>query len=401
MKITERFNVIDVDTHIVEPPDLWTSRVSKKWGDLVPHVRLDSRKVERWYMGTERLPAAGSVAQAGWKDFPPSFPPTLAEADPAAWKARDRLERMDQYGIYAQVLYPNLLGFQCESFMRMPDRQLGLECVSAYNDFLAEFCSIDTERLIPVMWLPFWDLEASIREVDRAARLGHRGVIFGSDFSAVQLPSIGDKHWDPLLAAIEERGLTLNFHIGFAAKTTEEQRLYQRKVANEKHTFVKESTLLFMGNARAIADVVLSGVCDRFPKLKFVSVESGASWLPFLMESLDWQWKNSGAGATFPERGLPSDYFRRQVYGSFWFESALLKPTIALFPDNIMFETDFPHPTSLSPGPASTSGIPSDVIEQNLAGLSDDVLAKILHGNAARLYHLNSPARRSAATPLA
>lgn len=397
MKIAERYNVIDVDTHIIEPPDLWSSRVSKKWGDLVPHVKIDKRGIERWYMGEERLPAAGSVAQAGWKDFPPSFPPTLAEADPASWKAEHRLKRMDQYGIHTQVLYPNLLGFQCESFMKMEDRALGLECVRAYNDFLAEWCSIAPERLVPVMWLPFWDLEASVEEVKRAAKIGHRGVIFGSDFSAVGLPVIGHPHWDPLLAAVQDADLTLNFHIGFAAKTSEEQRLYQKKVANEKHTFVKESTLMFMGNARAIADVVLSGVCERFPRLKFVSVESGASWLPFLVESLDWQWKNSGAAATFPERKLPSEYFRRQVYGSFWFESALLKQTLAMFPDNIMFETDFPHPTSLSPGPASSSGIPSDVIEANLAGISEDLLAKVLHDNAAKLYHLKSPTLRATA----
>ncbi len=394
MKIAERFNVIDVDTHIVEPPDLWTSRVSKRWGDLVPHVKPDRNGVERWYMGEERLPAAGAVAQAGWKDYPPSFPATLAQADPAAWKAVDRLERMDQYGIYAQVLYPNLLGFQCESFMRMSDRQLGLDCVSAYNDFLADFCSIAPERLVPVMWLPFWDLEASIKEVGRAAKLGHRGVIFGSDFSAVKLPSIGHEHWDPLMAEIQDKDLSLNFHIGFAAKSTEEQRLYQRKVALEKQAFVKESTLMFMGNAQAISDVVLSGVCDRFPSLKFVSVESGASWLPFLIEALDWQWMNSGASATFPARRLPSEYFRRQVYGSFWFESALLKQTIELFPDNIMFETDFPHPTSLSPGPASSSGTPAEMIESALAGVPDQLLSKVLHGNAAGIYHLKSPALR-------
>jgi uncharacterized protein len=395
MPLSQRFHVIDVDTHIIEPPDLWTTRVPKKWGSLVPHVRFDERaRVERWYMGDERLPAVGSVAQAGWKDFPPAFPPTLEEADPATCRADARLQRMDEYGIFCQVLYPNLLGFQCESFMKMSDRSLGIACVRAYNDFLAEFCSIAPERLVPVMWLPFWDLEASIAEVDRAWKIGHRGVIFGSDFSAVGLPPIGDPHWDPLLKAVADRGLSLNFHIGFAAKTSEEQRLYQKKVAREKEAFVRDSTLMFMSNAQAIATVLLSGVCARFPTLNFVSVESGASWLPFLIEALDWQWKNSGAAITFKDRELPSFYFRRQVFGSFWFESSLLREAIRQFPDNIMFETDFPHPTSLSPGPASYSDVPSKVIEDNLAGLSDDLLARVLHDTAARLYHLKSPALR-------
>ena len=397
-QLSEEFHVVDVDTHIIEPPDLWTSRVSNKWGKLVPHVRPDPKSgIERWYIGDEKLPSVASVAHAGWTEFPPGFPPTLEQADPATWKAAHRLERMDQYGIHAQVLYPNLLGFQCETFLRMNDPELGLACVRAYNDFLAEWCSIATDRLIPVMWLPFWNLEASIAEVERAARIGHKGVIFGNDFSAGNLPSIGDPHWDPLLSVIQDRELSINFHIGFANRTTEQLKIYQRKVANEKATFVRESTLMFMGNVQAIAEVVLSGVCERFPRLNFVSVESGASWLPFLMEALDWQWKNSGAAHVFPSRGLPSEYFRRQVFGSFWFERDLLKQAIELYPNNIMFETDFPHPTSLSPGPASYAENPRKVIQDNLSGLSEDTLAKVLHDNAARLYHLTTPARRPVA----
>ncbi len=396
MKLTERYRVIDVDTHIIEPADLWTSRMSRKWGDRVPHTKVSPKSgVQRWFMGDTRLPAAAAVAAAGWKDYPPGYPPTLEQADPGSWQAAARLKKMDEYGTYAQVLYPNLLGFQCETFMKTDDKELGLECVRAYNDFLVDFCSIDTDRLIPVMWLPFWDLEASVKEIERSARKGHRGVIFGGDFSAVGLPQVGDPYWDPVMAAAQHHGLSINFHIGFAERTTEESRLFQAAVRDDKVQFVKGSTLMFMGNAKTIADVILTGLCDRFPQLNFVSVESGASWLPFLIESLDWQWKNSGCVQAYPSRLLPSDYFRRQVYGSFWFETSLLRRSLELFPDNIMFETDYPHPTSLSPGPASCADVPSKVIEDNLAGLPDDILRKVLHDNAARLYHLKSRAERN------
>ena len=108
---------------------------------------------------------------------------------------------------------------------------------------------------------------------------------------------------------------------------------------------------------------------------------------PFVVESLDWQWLNSGAREAMPERMLPSDYFRRQIFGSFWFESAMLRPTLELFPDNLMFETDFPHPTSLSPGPASYSESPRDVV-QRLEGLDPEIIEKVLHGTAARIYQL-------------
>ena len=81
-RLAATYNVVDIDTHIIEPPDLWTSRMSKKWGDLVPHVRVDPKtNAERWHMGSLKLPTAGAMAHAGWKDFPPGHPPTLAQAD--------------------------------------------------------------------------------------------------------------------------------------------------------------------------------------------------------------------------------------------------------------------------------------------------------------------------------
>lgn len=398
LNLAAKYNVVDADTHIIEPPDLWTSRVPAKWKDDVPLVRPDPRSgVPRWYLGDYRMPPVASVAFAGWKDFPPKHPPTLEDADPAAWKASARLERMDDYGIYAQVLYPNLIGFQSEAFMRMTNPQLGMACVRAYNDFLIDFGSIAPDRFIAVAWLPFWDVEASVQEMKRCARIGHKGIIFGSDFSSVGLPPVYDEHWWPIFEEAQALGLSVNFHIGFAAKSVEEQRKYERKVVSDKFEFVKESTLLFMGNATAIADVIVGGLCARFPKLKFVSVESGASWLPFLVESLDWQWLNSGAARAYPDRLLPSDYFRRQVYGSFWFEKDLLQRSIELYPDNLMFETDFPHPTSLSPGPASYAQNPRAVMDAHLGGLREDLIEKVLHGNAARVYGLTFPARREAA----
>jgi uncharacterized protein len=85
--------VHDVDTHVTEPPDLWVSRVSRKWGDLIPLVVKDPKTgYEAWFTGDNELIGVGSQAAAGWKDFYPSFPPTLAEAIPAAWQPKPRLE---------------------------------------------------------------------------------------------------------------------------------------------------------------------------------------------------------------------------------------------------------------------------------------------------------------------
>ena len=91
-------------------------------------------------------------------------------------------------------------------------------------------------------------------------------------------------------------------------------------------------------------------MCHRYPGLKFVSVENGAGWLPFLAESMDWQWLNVGAHKDYPDRLLPSEYLYRQVYGMYWFERDSVRAVIDKLADNLMFETDFPHATSLRPG---------------------------------------------------
>src|SRR5262249_45810919 len=110
MTTTEPLRIIDVDTHISEPPDLWTSRVSvQKWGDLVLHVKWDEKmKGLAWFIGDERVAAAPSIAMAGWKEPPPSNPPTYEDAHPGAYDAVERLKLMDEEQIYAHILYPNV-----------------------------------------------------------------------------------------------------------------------------------------------------------------------------------------------------------------------------------------------------------------------------------------------------
>ncbi len=104
---------------------------------------------------------------------------------------------------------------------------------------------------------------------------------------------------------------------------------------------------------------------------------------------------STGSGATSAIREvhpdydlLPSEYFRRQIYGCFWFEEEAARFAIERFPDSVLFETDFPHPTCQHPGPASIGVPPGEYATKALAGLADDIVAKVLHDNAAKLYGL-------------
>jgi uncharacterized protein len=383
--------IIDADSHLSEPPDLWTSRMSKRhWGDDIPQLVHDERLgMDRWVVGGKKLTSVANWAVAGWPEHPPSHPPTIEQADQAAFYAPARLRRMDEYGIYAQVLYPNLLTFSHHAFTAAGN-DFAIEAVRAYNDFLVDFASVDPDRFILLASLPFWDVDASVAEIERCADKGFRGVLFIAKPHKLGLPMLSDPQWNPVFDRLNEMRWPVNFHTGFAEFSEADFRSMLSRTA-DRRDYAKQSAVSYLANAEALAEVCMSGMCARFPEINFVTVESGFGWIPSFVESMDWQWLNSGAQDTFPELELPSFYFRRQVYGMFWFETEPLRRQIDLFPDNLMFETDFPHPTSLSPGPASPSPLPSIVAKQFFERVPEDLARKILWDNAARVYNVKTP----------
>jgi uncharacterized protein len=99
-------------------------------------------------------------------------------------------------------------------------------------------------------------------------------------------------------------------------------------------------------------------------------------------------YKNNRASTARHGMPLPSEYFKRQVYATFWFEKNIDR-LIDLLPDNVMFESDYPHPTSLSPGPGSAAQDAKTTIANNLAKLPEHIRRKVLHDTAARIYKLD------------
>src|ERR1700722_1883262 len=165
----EGMEIVDTDTHLMEAPDLWTSRLSaQKWGDDIPHLVYDERhQRDRWVIGGRKLTGVANWAVAGWSEFPPSYPPRMEDADPAAYDPKARLARMDDYGIYASVLYPNLLAFVMWAFTSIEDPDLRLACVQAYNDYQTEYAEAAPDRFVALSVLPFWDVQASVVELVR------------------------------------------------------------------------------------------------------------------------------------------------------------------------------------------------------------------------------------------
>ncbi len=378
--------VIDTDAHIIEPPDLWSARMPKKWVDRAPKPATDENGQTRWRVGDTWLSTVGFYGWAGWRDFMPNMPAEYSDLEPGALHSKERLTRMDDLGIWAQVLYPNIVGFESATIMKL-DPPLALACIRTYNDWLIEYCEADPKRFIPIAMVPFWDIDAAVQEMRRCVDLGHRGILFGNRYESVGLPVFTERHWDPIYAAAQEMDLAVNFHVAFQATAETAAGFMRSSMRNfDGRQSALGTSLSLMSNYETIARLVCSDVCERFPRLNFVSVESGFGYVPYLLEVLDWHWKGYGVVRDRPM--LPSEYFRRQVYGSLWFETTTL-PLLEVYPDNFMFETDYPHPTSLSPGPASHADRPSDHIQKNWQKVPLEIARKVLHENAARVYRWN------------
>lgn len=381
---TVTYTNIDADTHITEPPDVWTARVPAKFRDRVPVMTRDAQGQDIWTLDGEQIYTVKFSAPAGWPTPFPDGPPTLGECHPASHDPHARLAFMDTVGTWAQVLYPNVAGFGSQKFLRLDDDELKLACVRAYNDFLRDFASADPRRLVTICSTPFWDIDATIAEVTRCLDAGHRGILFTGEPHRFGLPLLGDRHWDPLWSLAQEARVPIHFHIGSGNSGTSftPQRI---AVNGSAATYGLSSVELFLGNGIQVADLLLSGVCQRFPDIAFVSVESGVGWIPFVLEAVDHSYLEGRPGRECEWPMLPSQYFARNVYACAWFERTAFTHLVDVLPmDNILFETDFPHPTCLY-------GNVAERIEHSLGALAPDLRRKVLWENAARLYRIESP----------
>jgi len=385
--VTDDILIIDADSHLTEPPDLWREGLPRRWRDRAPRMESDpDTGVTRWRLGDRWLLSPGAVSHAGWKHFPPRRPVTFEDVQVSCWDAHERARWMDEHHVAAQVLYPNVVAFEGHAIMALDDDDLKIAILRTWNEYVSDFAAKVPGRYIPVAAMPFWDIDESIAEMQRCAETGHKGVLWAATLARHGLPATTDPYWDRFYAAAQDLEMSINFHVGVGWTEEEFSEVSGRNQAFDLRAASGRTAQSWMSNAKMITDLIMDGVCERFPSLDFVSVESGFGWIPFLIEGLDWQWRNYD-GPRISGGLLPSEYFLRQIYGCFWFEEASLD-MFHRYADNIMFETDFPHTTSLSPGPGSASPSPREIVDRARGVLDPTTFEKVMYANAARVYRL-------------
>lgn len=376
--------IIDVDAHFTEPPDFWQSRAPRKYRDVAPRIVTQNDGNPLWVVGTDlplSPPGLCVIERDGKKRYGTFSIPNFEEMTAAASQLGPRLKAMDELGLSMQILYPNVLGFAGATIMRIEDVGLRNFCTTAYNDAIAELAAGSNGRLFPQALLPFWDVDLCAKELIRCQEeLGLTGFNMTETPEQWGLPSLHHTHWDPLWREASDRGMPCNFHVASAGIT--ENVTWQGY--SPDRLLAALSTFMFMNNSRSMVNLIFSGLLDRYPNMKFVSVESGIGWIPFVLEACEYQMAEN-----MVDRGglklSPREYFKRNIFASYWFEKSRTKEDIeAVGVDNIMFETDYPHPTCLYPGVR-------EHVQASLGNLPEAIQRKVLYETAMRVYQLPSP----------
>jgi predicted TIM-barrel fold metal-dependent hydrolase len=376
--VKDGYRVVDADAHVIEPDDLWEHYFDASLVDRAPRhlnrafaIQVDGVPINTpadWETET-------SAEQTARRDERISA--TFAELFPAAYErgfdAVAQLADMDVEGVDLAFLYPSYGLFATAS--NDLDPVIAAATCRAYNNWLADFCGGDRERLHGVGMIALQDPDAAAAEVLRVHDdLGFRAVFARPN--PITGRNLDDVAYEPVWKALSERQMTLGLHEGGMPPLPQagSDRLTN---AEQKHICSHP-----MEQMVAAVSLIYGGVLERFPGLQVAFLEAGCGWVPFWLERMDDHYEKGLArdfGAANDLTMPPSEYFARQCYVSADADEAMLAPVIALLGDErIVFSTDYPHPDSKYP----------HAVESFLAlpGVSDDSKGRILWDNALALY---------------
>lgn len=380
--------LISVDDHILEPANLWTSRLPTADHERAPHMETRNG-IEGWAYDGKFYPSSGLSAVVGRtkEEFSPE-PLPYSEMRPGCYDSVARLEDMDQSGILASLCFPTITRFCGQLFMEASDRDFGLTCLKIYNDFIVEeWCGGAPGRYIPLMLIPMWDPQLAVAEMERMHDKGVNTFAFSENPHPLGLPTIhdADGYWDPVFAAANEMEMVVSMHVGSSSQVPQ---------ISPTSPFLANLTWGAIRTSGAMLDWIFSGKFQEFPNLKIVLSEGECGWMPYFLERaeqvLDKQRHWVSKGQTFMDHAASSakvdlfsldirETFRDHIFGCIIEDHHSIASIDEIGEDNIMIETDYPHSDSTWPNCI-------DVARRVVSPLTPEQQYKILRGNAEKLY---------------
>ena len=342
--MTTREGRISADSHMSEPPDLWDKRLPARFREYAIHIRHE--------------PGKGFYARAG------------------GYEPGPRLEDMARDGIVAEVLYPT---FGKDMYTEERPPEAAQACAVAYNDWMIEFCQEAPDRLWGQAEIPLWDVDWAAGELQRCRNAGLVGPTIWM-VPPADLP-FTSAHYDRFWAAAQDLDAPVSMHIntGFSSYASRSRTAGRGRdqVASLKRSATGHKQI----TADALTEIIISGVLERFPRLKVVVAEVEIGWIPFWLSEMDKMSRRR------PLPLKPSEYFYRQCYSTFTEDEVGGRLLQWYGQDSFMWSTDYPHV-----GTGDIWLFSDEVIERTLSHLDKRVLAKVLRENVAKLYGKRVPA---------
>lgn len=365
------YELISVDDHIIEPPDVWADRLPAKYADHAPKVIVREDGSEAWVVNGVAQPTMGLNAVAGrpqeqWDMDPVSY----SEMIEACYNPTQRAVDLATDGVVGSICFPSLLGFSGSALLGFEDKELALLVCQAYNDWhLDTWCAAAPDLYIPMMMMPLWDPRLCAAEVRRTAALGARCITFPEDPGGLGQGNLWDGSWNPLWEALSETGLVVNCHIGTAGN------LPFPPGAKFHVTIMLSQVTAAIG----MVNLIESPVLREYPKLQFCFSEGGLGWIPAQLERSDRMWEKHHHWSRLDDL-LPTDIFKRNILGTFVDDQIGIDLRHHMGVDRIMWESDFPHVET--PWPHS-----QDAMKRMMADVPEDEAVAMTSGNARRVYN--------------
>ena len=369
--------VISSDSHVVEPPDLWMSRAEPRFRDRAPRIVRMEDGDDYWVCGDKKLIGVGIGAQVGRRFDEPeklSLNDRQENVRPGGYIPEEHLKDLDIDGIDVSILYPTI---GLVLFSQVPDSEFLSSIFRTYNDWVAEFCKPFPKRLKGIAMVNIDDIQEGIRELERCANLGFAGAMI--TVYPVEERSYNSPEYEPLWAAAQDLQMPLSLHVST-----------NRPGPSQELLDILSTTPSFVSNQdhwvrTSIGHLIFNGVFERYQKLQVGSIELDLGWVPHFMEKIDYTYTNRAIEFTpyrFKEDMLPSDYFHRNVFLSFQEDALGISLRQIIGVDNLLWGSDYPHFESTFPRSR-------EIIDEILTECTDDEKAKIVGGNAARIYQLD------------
>ena len=368
--------LIDSDSHVSEPLNLWQERLEKKYRDRAPRMVTEYEgEPGAWWLVEEGRRPNNVILGFGVDKTPEELAEFLksfsyAGAHAGGWDPAQRLKDMEQDGVEGGVLYTTL-GFR---MFWLKDAGFQRDCFRVYNDWLGEFVSYAPKRLKGPALISLYDPKQGAQELERCAKMGLKGAMIWA--SPPEGLSYSSAMYDPFWAKAQELDMPLSLH----EMTGLERALWESSPQNRAMI----ATVAPHEVEKTFSTLILAGILERFPRLKIVSVEINCGWLPNYLYRVD---KGVGTRASRVLRRAfaveltlkPSEYFHRQMYATFIDDPFGLAHRHEIGVDNLMWSTDYPHSASF--WPHSREKIARDFKE-----ISEEEKWKMVSGNVAKLF---------------